>query len=105
MCPLISRARMSRAWTSASSGLSANLTPPAFMRPPVRTWDLITVGPPIRWAISRASPAPAVRPGGLAAGRAADPLGDVARLAGVGREPVVGGRDAGALDDLARLVL
>ncbi len=71
---------MSRAWLSASSGVSANLTPPAFMRPPVSTCDLITVGPPIR-------------------------CGDLARLGGVGREAVVGDRDAGALDDLAGLVL
>ena len=41
---------MSAAWASASSGVSANLTPPAFIRPPVSTWDLITVGPPIRSA-------------------------------------------------------
>ena len=35
----------------------------------------------------------------------ADPLGDRARLGGVGREAVVGDRDARALDDLAGLVL
>ena len=80
-CARRSRARGSRAaCASACSGVSANLTPPAFIRPPVRTCDLITVGPPIRCAISRAS-------------------------RGVGREAVVGDGDAGALDDLARLVL
>ena len=47
---------------SACSGVSANFTPPAFMRPPVRTWDLITVGPPIRRAISPASSASVVKP-------------------------------------------
>ena len=46
---------MSLAYSAASSALSANFTPPAFMRPPVSTCDLITVGPPIRCAISRAS--------------------------------------------------
>src|SRR5205823_13978474 len=35
----------------------------------------------------------------------ADALGDLARLRGVGREAVVGDGDAGALYDLARLVL
>ena len=60
--------------------MSANLTPPAFIRPPASTCDLITVGPPIRAAIWRAS-------------------------AGIGREAVVGDGDAGALDDLARLEL
>ena len=76
----ISSARMSRACASASSGVSANLTPPAFIRPPVSTCDLITVGP-------------------------ADALRDLARLGGVGGEAVVGDGDAGALDDLAGLVL
>ncbi len=37
--------------------------------------------------------------------RAPDPLGDLPRLRGVGREAVVGDGDAGALDDLARLEL
>jgi hypothetical protein len=55
MCPLISSLRISSAWSAASPGLSANLTPPAFMRPPVSTCDLMTVGPPIRSAIARAS--------------------------------------------------
>ena len=49
------------------------------MRPPVSTWDLMTVGPPMRSAIS---------------------LG----LGGVCGEPVVRDRDPGALDDLAGLV-
>ena len=34
----------SSACAAASSGVSANFTPPAFMRPPVSTWDLMTVG-------------------------------------------------------------
>src|SRR5215213_358370 len=55
MWPPMSSFRMSLAYSAAWSAPSANLTPPAFMRPPVRTWDLITVGPPMRWAISRAS--------------------------------------------------
>ena len=53
---------MSAACCSASSGVSANFTPPAFMRPPVRTWDLMTVGPPMRSAICRASAASVVKP-------------------------------------------
>jgi hypothetical protein len=43
-------------------GLSANLTPPAFIRPPVRTWDLITTGPPISSATLRASSALVQKP-------------------------------------------
>ena len=46
---------MSAAWRSASSGVSANFTPPAFIRPPVSTCDLITVGAPISSAIRLAS--------------------------------------------------
>ena len=53
---------MSAACCSASSGVSANFTPPAFMRPPVSTWDLTTVGPPMRSAIARASAASVVKP-------------------------------------------
>ena len=53
---------MSTACASASSGVSANFTPPAFMRPPVSTWDLMTVGPPMRAAISFASCASVVNP-------------------------------------------
>jgi hypothetical protein len=37
------------------AGVSANCTPPAFIRPPVRTWDLITTGPSTSAAIRRAS--------------------------------------------------
>src|SRR3954471_12577101 len=62
MWPLISSRRTSAAWRSASSGVSANCTPPAFIRPPVRTWDLMTVGPPMRWAICLASAASVVNP-------------------------------------------
>ena len=62
MWPPISSSRISAAWASASSGVSANLTPPAFIRPPVSTWDLITVGPPIRSAASRASAAVVAKP-------------------------------------------
>ncbi len=62
MWPPISSFRISSAWPSASSGVSANLTPPAFMRPPVSTWDLITVEPPIRSAASRASAAVLQKP-------------------------------------------
>jgi hypothetical protein len=32
------------------------------MRPPVSTWDLITTGPPMRWAIERASSAEVAKP-------------------------------------------
>ena len=42
--------------------MSANLTPPAFIRPPVRTWDLITTGPPISSAAARASAAVVQKP-------------------------------------------
>ena len=62
MWPPISRLRIASACSAASSGVSANLTPPAFMRPPVRTCDLMTVGPPIRSAISRASSGVVAKP-------------------------------------------
>ena len=62
MWPPISSWRIASACSAASSAESANLTPPAFMRPPVSTWDLITVGPPIRCAISRASSAVVAKP-------------------------------------------
>src|SRR4051794_17722682 len=55
---------MCSACSAASSGLSANFTPPAFMRPPVRTWDLMTVGPPISWAMRRASSGEVAKPWG-----------------------------------------
>lgn len=55
---------MARAWDSASSGESANLTPPAFIRPPVRTWDFTTVGPSMPSAIRRASSAVVAKPWG-----------------------------------------
>src|SRR5882757_7346384 len=55
MWPLISSLRMASACSAASSGVSANFTPPAFIRPPVSTWDLITTGPPISSAAARAS--------------------------------------------------
>ena len=80
MWPPISSFRISSACCAASSGVSANLTPPAFIRPPVSTWDLITVGPPIFSAA-------------------------VARLVGGLREAVLGDRDPGPLDDPAALVL
>src|SRR5918997_5588585 len=66
MWPPISSFRIAAAWTSASSGLSANFTPPAFMRPPVSTCDLMTVGAPISSAMRRAS-----------SGEVAKPCGDV----------------------------
>ena len=62
MWPPISSARIASACASASSGVSANLTPPAFIRPPVSTWDLITVGAPISSAIRRASAAVVAKP-------------------------------------------
>ena len=48
---------MAAACCSAVAGVSANLTPPAFMRPPVSTCDLRTTGPPISAVASRASAA------------------------------------------------
>src|SRR5688572_15793440 len=62
MWPLISSFRISSACAAASSGVSANFTPPAFMRPPVSTCDLITVGPPMSMAILRASSALVAKP-------------------------------------------
>ncbi len=53
---------MSRAWAWASSGVSANFTPPAFMRPPVSTCDLMTTGPPMSSAICLASSAVRANP-------------------------------------------
>ena len=54
MWPLISSLRIASACSAASSGVSANLTPPAFIRPPLSTCDLITTGPPISSAAARA---------------------------------------------------
>src|SRR5438046_2496739 len=51
----MSRPRMSRAFCSASFGLSASLTPPAFPRPPVSTCALTTTWPPSSSAAARAS--------------------------------------------------
>ena len=62
MWPPISSARIVSACAAASSGVSANSTPPAFMRPPVSTCDLITVGAPISSAIRRASAAVFAKP-------------------------------------------
>src|SRR5205823_3268358 len=62
MWPPISRSSTYSAWRAASSGVSANWTPPAFIRPPVRTWDLITTGPPISSAIRSASSAAVANP-------------------------------------------
>src|SRR4051794_20323583 len=62
MCPLISSLRIASACSAASSAVSANLTPPAFIRPPLSTCDLITVGPPISSATSRASSAVVQKP-------------------------------------------
>src|SRR5829696_10505339 len=64
MWPLISSSRMSAACWAASSGPSANFTPPAFMRPPVSTCDLMTVGPPISSAAFRASSGEVAKPCG-----------------------------------------
>src|SRR5438874_1606453 len=54
-CPRMSRPRISRAFCSASAGVSASLTPPALPRPPVRTCALTTTGPPSEDAAARAS--------------------------------------------------
>ena len=62
MWPLISSLRISSACSAASSGVSANLTPPAFIRPPLSTWHLITTGPPISSAALRASSAVVQKP-------------------------------------------
>src|SRR3954468_14026922 len=62
MWPLISRWRISSAAASASSGVSANFTPPAFMRPPVSTCDLITTGTFTSAAIRLASSAVVAKP-------------------------------------------
>src|SRR5205823_7516740 len=53
---------MSSAAASASSAVSANFTPPAFIRPPVSTCDLITTGPPTSAATCLACSALAAKP-------------------------------------------
>ena len=45
------------AFSTASSGVSASLTPPALPRPPVLTWALTTTGLPMRSATPRAASA------------------------------------------------
>src|SRR5215213_4378609 len=64
MWPLISSPRISSAWEAASSGVSANFTPPAFIRPPVSTCDLMTVGAPMSCAMRLASSAEVAKPCG-----------------------------------------
>ena len=60
--PPISSWSTLRACASASSGVSANCTPPAFIRPPDSTCDLITTGPPISAAAALASSAVVTKP-------------------------------------------
>ena len=48
---------MASAFSTASSGVVASLTPPALPRPPVLTWALTTTGLPIRSATPRAASA------------------------------------------------
>src|SRR3954454_22292976 len=55
MCPLMSRPRMASAFASASSGVSASLTPPALPRPPVLTWAFTTTVVPYCSASALAS--------------------------------------------------
>src|SRR4051794_29709409 len=64
MWPLISSSRISRASPSASSGVSAKRTPPAFIRPPVSTCDLMTTGPPTSSAIRLTSSTDFAKPPG-----------------------------------------
>src|SRR4051794_21479569 len=51
----MSMPRIPRALSSASSGVGANLTPPALPRPPVLTWALTMTGPPSSSAAARAA--------------------------------------------------
>src|SRR4051812_46808090 len=55
--PLMSRPRIACAFSTASSGVSASLTPPALPRPPVLTCALTTTGLPMRSATPRAASA------------------------------------------------
>src|SRR6476660_3088881 len=55
--PLMSMPRMARAFSTASSGFSASLTPPALPRPPVFTCALTTTRPPFCSAAAAASSA------------------------------------------------
>src|SRR3954468_9488725 len=64
MCPPISSLRIVAACEAASPGVSANFTPPAFMRPPVSTCDLMTVGAPMSCAMRLASSAEVAKPCG-----------------------------------------
>src|SRR3954465_11313230 len=64
MWPLISSSRISFASPSARSGVSAKRTPPAFIRPPVRTCDLMTTGPATSSAMRLASSAVCAWPPG-----------------------------------------
>ena len=62
--PLMSIPRMAAAFSCASSGEVASLTPPALPRPPVLTWALTTTVPPSSAAAAAASsPVSAVLPG------------------------------------------
>ena len=79
-CPFTTIGRICSKARAACSGVSANLTAPAFMRPPESTWLLSTTGPPI---------SPAIR---LASRR---------RL----REPALAEREAMAREERLRLVL
>ncbi len=53
----MSMPRIAAAFSAASSGVSASLTPPALPRPPVFTWALTTTWAPILRAASRAASA------------------------------------------------
>src|SRR3954453_2580600 len=53
----MSMPRIAAALSAASSGVSANFTPPALPRPPVLTWAFTTTAVPSVWAAARASAA------------------------------------------------
>ena len=78
--PRMSSPRISRAFSSASSGVAASLIPPALPRPPVSTCALTTTGPPSSSAAARAS-------------------------SGERREPPLGDGDPVAAEELLALVL